>query len=313
MSFEKPFKIDFVFPYVNPDDTAWKKNYNYFNSAIDKYKNTSVRFRDFSLLKYIFRSIERYAPFIDNVFMIVATEEQVPAYINKAYPKLKIITHDRFIPKEYLPTFNSNTIEMFLPFIPQLSEHFIYSNDDLIFLNPTEWTDFFLQNGNLRIAYDSVTNSCPTGFRYCCRSTYQAVANLFPKQTANESNYYFFKQFHGAASPRLLRDCLECFIRLRPKIIESLTQFRNCAENFNQYLFGFYSIFKGNAQKIENNYIGKYLSMESHNIDNIIKCIQSSKTKMVCINDTAEMTEKAISRILEELEDSFDVKSNFEL
>ena len=313
MPLEKKFNIDFVFPYVNPGDENWRRSYNYFSSAETKYKPDTVRFRDFSLLKYIFRSIEENAPYIDRIFMLVASESQVPQYIRKNCPRLKIITHDQFIPKEYLPTFNSNTIEMFLPFIPGLSEHFIYSNDDLIFANPSEWTDFFTPAGQLRLAYSYSKNLAPTGFKYSCRATWQAVANLFPKGIKiDNANYQYIKQYHGAASPRLLSDCKLCYEALEPVIKDSLTLFRNCAENINQYMYGYYSMFAKHYQRIDNAQIGTYVSLDEKPLDEVLKIICDCRSKMLCINDTGKMTKEANSSILKELEISFPNKSIFE-
>ena len=44
---------------------------------------------------------------------------------------------------EFLPTFNSTTIETMLHYIPNLSEHFIYFNDDMFLIKPTKISDWF--------------------------------------------------------------------------------------------------------------------------------------------------------------------------
>ena len=45
------------------------------------------------------------------------------------------------MPQQCLPTFNSTTIEMFLPKIPDLAEHFIYGNDDMYPMAPSQPSD----------------------------------------------------------------------------------------------------------------------------------------------------------------------------
>ena len=42
---------------------------------------------------------------------------------------------------EFLPTFNSTTIETMPHYIPNLSEHFIYFNDDMFLIKPTKISD----------------------------------------------------------------------------------------------------------------------------------------------------------------------------
>lgn len=54
--------------------------------------------------------------------------------------------HKDIIPKEFLPTFNSVTIEFFLYNIPGLTEQFIYMNDDMYLLNSVPQTLIFNKN-----------------------------------------------------------------------------------------------------------------------------------------------------------------------
>lgn len=309
---EKKFSIDFVFPYVTSNDPEWQANFNYWSAQPKSYE-VGARFRDFSVLKYIFRSIQVFAPFIDRVFVLVASEKQVPTFLNKECPKLKIVTHDQFIPKRYLPTFNSNTIEMFLPFIPDLGEHFIYSNDDLIFHRPTDWTDFYTSDGKAKLAYQYSKDPRPTYFRFCCRQTWKAVANLYPKVKIDNQDYTFIKQFHGAASPRLLSDCKECFEKLEKDILKSLTVTRNYSCNLNQYLFGYYSMFKDHYEKIPEKYIGTYIDLGTKSLKETLNMLSNVESKMICINDTDKMCFTDIEEIRRTLEIELSEKSIFEI
>lgn len=95
-------------------------------------------------LKYLLRGIDMYMSFINNVFLVVSTLSQVPDYVDTT--KVKIVTHDMFMPKFTLPTFNSCTIEMFLPLIPGLSDEFIYFNDDILPIQTSTETDWFINS-----------------------------------------------------------------------------------------------------------------------------------------------------------------------
>jgi hypothetical protein len=53
------------------------------------------------------------------------------------------VKHEDYIPKEYLPTFNANTIELNFHRIKELSEHFVYFNDDTFITNYMNESDFF--------------------------------------------------------------------------------------------------------------------------------------------------------------------------
>jgi hypothetical protein len=60
---------------------------------------------------------------------------------------VSIVDHTEIIPKELLPTFSSNTIELFLHKVPGLSEHFLFANDDFFFGRPVSPDFFFTQDG----------------------------------------------------------------------------------------------------------------------------------------------------------------------
>src|SRR5690606_8391581 len=56
-----------------------------------------------------------------------------------------------------LPTFNSGMIELYIPNIPNLGEHFLFSNDDMFFGNYVKPSDFYDKSGNpiIRVVKDS--------------------------------------------------------------------------------------------------------------------------------------------------------------
>ena len=102
----------------------------------------SIRYFDNSELKYSLRSVSRYLPWINHIFIV--TDGQRPVWL-RDNPKLTIVDHREIIPAELLPTFNSVTIEMYLHKIPNLSEKFLFFNDDM-FINASLNPDFFFQN-----------------------------------------------------------------------------------------------------------------------------------------------------------------------
>lgn len=305
------FSIDYVFPYVNPEDSEWKKQYEY---CFGEPCIVNERFRDFSFLRYIFRGIENFAPYIRNVFLLVHSKNQVPNWVNVQYPKLKIVEHKEFIPSTYLPTFNSNTIEMFIHNIEGLSEQFIYGNDDMIFMNPSTPQDFF-NEGKVRIAYSFRYKKSPIGFLNTCKRSWELIEIKYGlnglKMPANENGEQptFLKQFHGSASPRLLSAYKKCYEELEPFILKSLTMTRNVYKNYNQYLFANYLIVNGLCNKISSNFIGTYYSKDDNNLNRISSC----DSKMACINDTSKMTTKDYELVVKLLNQRFPNKSKFEL
>lgn len=136
-------KIDFVILWVDGSDPAWLAEKNRY--LTEKFGNQFVsgasRYQDWEQLPYWFRGVEKFAPWVDRIFFV--TWGHVPAWLDLSNPKLRIVTHREFIPQEYLPTFNSNTILLNLHRIPGLSEHFVVFNDDMFLMNPVKPEDFF--------------------------------------------------------------------------------------------------------------------------------------------------------------------------
>lgn len=135
-------KIDFVVLWLDSNDPKWQKDYAKYSSQ-STHGIENVRFRDHDTFKYWFRSVEKYAPWVNKVFLV--TNGTFPKWINRNCPKLVLVEHADYIPKEILPTFNSTVIEKFLYRIKGLSEHFVYFNDD-IFLNAPIIPEYYFKN-----------------------------------------------------------------------------------------------------------------------------------------------------------------------
>ena len=142
-------KIDFVITWVDGTDPKWLAEKLRTLQETDfpetqKTDSSDLRFRnDFDFLRFWFRGVEKFAPWVNQIFFV--TYGHLPSWLNLNHPKLKIIRHEDFIPQEFLPTFNSHTIENHLHLIPGLSEYFVYFNDDFYLLKATKPTDFFVK------------------------------------------------------------------------------------------------------------------------------------------------------------------------
>ncbi|MBR2239656.1 MAG: Stealth CR1 domain-containing protein [Prevotella sp.] len=134
-------QIDFVVTWLDSSDPAWQKEYAlYKNAKGDKGKG---RYREMNIFHYWFRALEKYAPWVNKVYLV--TNGKFPDWINKENPKLVLVKHEDYIPQKFLPTFNSCTIELLLHRIKGLSEHFVYFNDDIIINSPVT-PDYYFKN-----------------------------------------------------------------------------------------------------------------------------------------------------------------------
>jgi len=97
-------------------------------------------------LKYSLRSIEYFAPWVNKIFILMNKYKQ-PSWI-KENDKIIIVDHkDTFPSDKYLPNTNSNAIETTIANIKELSNHYIYFNDDIFLGRNVKYTNFFTPDG----------------------------------------------------------------------------------------------------------------------------------------------------------------------
>ena len=141
------YPIDIVVTWLDGSDESWlkeKKKYYEMADSQTQMENPVERYRDWGLLQFWFRAIEKYAPWARYIFFVTCGHK--PEWLNTENSKLRFVSHRDFIPPEYLPTFCSDTIELNLWRIEDLSEHFLYFNDD-VFLNKPVKPNVFFANG----------------------------------------------------------------------------------------------------------------------------------------------------------------------
>lgn len=136
-------QIDFVITWVDGQDEAWRQEKNSYlhGSGSD---DSEERYRDWGLLKYWFRGVEKFAPWVRKIHFI--TWGHLPEWLDTENPRLHVVRHGDYIPKQYLPTYNSNVLEIYMHRIEGLAEHFVYFNDD-IFLTRSVKPSFFFHEG----------------------------------------------------------------------------------------------------------------------------------------------------------------------
>ena len=140
--------VDVVFTWVNDKDQKWQEKKQYYSTLANNcalYAKDNARFEEHNELFYSVKSVQKFLPWVRYIFIV--TDNQIPDWLNKEEQQIKIIDHREIIDKNYLPTFNSHVIEANLHKIPNLSEHFIYFNDDVFVAKPLQKSHFFKPNG----------------------------------------------------------------------------------------------------------------------------------------------------------------------
>lgn len=167
---ESPFTIDAVITWVDGNDLNHKsKIEDYLEGSKSSMNNKSIKMRygQVNEIEFVVKSILKYAKFVRNIFIV--TDNQTPDFLkdkNKAkkeYPSVFIVDHKVIFEEyhEYLPTFNSLSIETLLYRIPNLSEHFLYFNDDCFIINEVKISDFFINEypvirGRWKLYYENI-------------------------------------------------------------------------------------------------------------------------------------------------------------
>ena len=152
--------IDVVYTWVDGFDSAWRErkqarlaSLGAVAQQLDPTATSRVRYLSRDELRYSLRSLERFAPFVRNVYLV--TDRQVPPWLDVDHPGLVIVPHEDLFPDpSHLPSFSSQAIESHLHRIPGLAEHFVYFNDDVLLYRPCTAADFFDQQGRSVVYLD---------------------------------------------------------------------------------------------------------------------------------------------------------------
>ncbi len=325
-------KIDIVMPWVDGGDPVWFKEKQKYNPSISDDDNIN-RYRDWDILKYWFRSVEKYAPWVNKIHFI--TYGHLPSWLNTENEKLHIVKHSDYIRKEYLPVFSSHPIELNMHRIEGLSEQFIYFNDDFFLTADTTPEDFFI-NGK---PVDTVTE-IPFRFLFgqidhIIGNNILAVNKHFNKRQVIKKN---FKKWFSLKAPKaafknlymlpvngfsafwdahtaqpFLKSTIEEVWKAEGDLLKETSshKFRSNSD-VNQWLFRYWQFCNGNfiqSGKVR----GKFLSIGKD--DNEIKNSILNKTyKNICLSDDVVDIdfEKEKAFLKEIFETALPQKSSFE-
>ncbi len=293
--------MDIVITYVNGLDPVWLQSY----AEHTKVPIMTKRFRDWGFLPYLFRGIEQNMPFVRNVYLVVSGDSQVPEWIDRDH--VKVVHHENFVPKEYLPTFNCNPLEMYLHRIEGLDEHFLYFNDDMFPMLPCTESDFF-RDGKSVIHFSSHRIVGGNMYKQICKNSDTLVRDALGLARRRK----FIRPQH-ICSPMQKSRCEELFEKVEDSVKASITITRT-ADNYNQYMYLDYLYYKGLIvdEKISN----KHISVAFSTPGKVSKFIKSPTRKLVCINDV-HLGEKHYLSMRKAITDAFESrfpnKSKYEL
>lgn len=325
--------IDLVLPWVDACDPSWQK-------TINEYSENSIhlnRYQSWDSLQYIFRGIETCMPWINKVFFV--TWGHLPDWLNTSCEKLKIIRHDEYIPNEYLPTFNSNTIEMNYWRIPDLSENYILFNDDLFPLRPIP-KEYYFKDGipceeavethfilkadkglDLQMNYACVNNMVILNRHFDKREVINRnrdkwFSPIYGNRLQQNINLEYWNNFESFVYPHeampMKKSILKEIWETEPQMLDraSKNRFRSYSD-VTQRLITMWQICKG--EFVPCKYQGKLYILDEENVDAAVLAIRERKYPIISLNESEDADFSVLkNKINCELNILFPKKSIFE-
>lgn len=334
-------KIDFVIPWVDGGDMNWLREKEKYWIAEGNTPfldgNQAARFRDWEILKYWFRGVEKFTPWVNHIYFV--TWGHVPEWLNTNHPKLTIIKHEDYIPHNYLPVFSANPIEINFHRIPGLSEHFVYFNDDMFVIDDMKPEDFFV-NGRPRemAAMYSLTNGgCDDTFQYMLFYMMGHVNKHFDKHKSIKDNWkkwftpkykkhlldnfllYRYHNHSGILTPHVPSSLTKSMMKevwdtIEPSMVETCKhRFRN-PRDITQYIFRYWAILKGEFEPTNIFDYSEEFFVTNENNAELLDTIQNQKSKLICINDSIDLAcfETVKASVIHSFEQILSDKSAFE-
>lgn len=328
------FDIDFVVPWVDGNDIEWQKQFNKYlpegKQGIDIGVN---RYRDNGLLRYWFRGVETYAPWVRKVHFITIGHK--PEWLNTKNPKLNFVNHTDYIPLEYLPTFNSNVIELMIHKIPDLAEHFIHFNDDFYLINPVSPSDYFTSEGKVKDS--AIFRSVPISeYGKILLSNEIMVDKIINRKDSfrkNKSkwfslkykkrilqNFYFSNKIDDAylecchfSKPYTKSSFMAGWDSCEKELNNTMTNRYRTGNDLSICLFRILNLYKGNFEPV-NNEKNKVLTDVDKDVNRICNIIQGKSIREIVINDSiCSDYDIRLEKLKASFEQKFPNKSSFEL
>ncbi len=141
------FDIDMVFSWVDGSSVEFQRARaaRMLAHVVGDGDDSDARFRQIDELKYALRSVYTFAPWVRRIFIV--TDSPRPAWLAE-HPRVSLVRSEQFFADtSVLPTHNSHAVEAQLHRIEGLSEHFLYSNDDMFLGRPVRPDLFFSPGG----------------------------------------------------------------------------------------------------------------------------------------------------------------------
>ena len=283
-------KIDAVITWVDGSEPNYQKKLKEYLTNNNTINRQYLQANEINLCV---ASIVKYAPFIRKIFIV--TDKQSPNLDSVKHivskEKIEIVDHEEIFRDniEFLPTFNIRSIDALLFKIKDLSEKFIYFNDDMFLVKKTNPEDWFVGDkavltGNWVKTY----NKKPIKI---ISQKIKSLFNMRPSFNASQSkaaniagfNSKYFKSYHCGRPQK--KSIIKDFYSKFPHRLESQIKhrFRN-PEQFMPYSLCWHLLIKESLY------------------------IESSNKKLIEIEKSKKLSPEELSKLLSSIDTKKEVK-----
>lgn len=282
-----PFAVDAVYLWVDGSDPNWLAKKRQHSAEANSHGTSDSRFTSRNELYFSIATLLKNAPWMNRIWLV--TDGQAPELGDLA-DRVTVVDHTEFIPKEFLPTFNSHVITSHLHRIKGLAENFLYLNDDILFGRPLLPSAWFDSHGRCLIRY---TRTTLPGFSVADADVIHLARQHTVQRAIADGLQISMRSIQHGPHPMRKSTMEQMWKRFGGELTAtSANRFRTQADLVPEWLHNFLAYSTGDAVlggKLTYSYI--VLNAKS-SLAKIANLALRRPPSVVCLNDVSEIAER---------------------
>jgi hypothetical protein len=302
--------VDVVIAWVDGNDPELKQKrmqYQANTQASDAVSDT--RFASNHEIYYNIASILKYVPFCRHIYIV--TDGQQPEWINDFVTegicdagKIRIVDHREIFAgyEQYLPTFNTRSIETMLWNIQGLSDYFFYLNDDFFFNAPAQLDDILIDQKMVIYGHwqSSLVLKAKLWYRQLLNQYFakpiqpkHMIAQMLGADMLGFKQFFEIHHYPHAVDRKILADYLLAY----PAFLEKQIQYKfRSVEQINPISLMNHLKIKKNEVLLKPDLTIAYLKNES-SLNHFLQSLSDEHIKYGCIQSLDQLSDTAAKQI----------------
>lgn len=302
--------VDVVIAWVDGNDPELKQKrmqYQANTQASDAVSDT--RFASNHEIYYNIASILKYVPFCRHIYIV--TDGQQPEWINDFVTegicdagKIRIVDHREIFGgyEQYLPTFNTRSIETMLWNIQGLSDYFFYLNDDFFFNAPAQLDDILIDQKMVIYGHwqSSLVLKAKLWYRQLLNQYFakpiqpkHMIAQMLGADMLGFKQFFEIHHYPHAVDRKILADYLLAY----PAFLEKQIQYKfRSVEQINPISLMNHLKIKKNEVLLKPDLTIAYLKNES-SLNHFLQSLSDEHIKYGCIQSLDQLSDTAAKQI----------------